>query len=283
MDIKLPFGLKDGQLVEISGVERGLNCGCFCPSCHQKLIARKGDKSIHHFAHYNSQECSKSLETSLHIAAKEILEKHKKIRLPAVITKMCEAHGDQLLLFDEQTIVFDKIYLEKRIDDIKPDVIIEYNGRKLLVEIAVTHFLDKEKKSKIRNLGYSTIEIKLNDLKKQLNFHSLQDILLHDVKNKFWVYNAKEHSFLDEIRNFGKTLKIIKRKIALHVDYCPLKLRMWKGKPYAYFIDDCVYCNYFFDSKGNETQSHTHIICVGHAKKQIDQIIKKYNASFISN
>ncbi len=26
MNLKLPFGLKDGKLVEISEVERGLNC-----------------------------------------------------------------------------------------------------------------------------------------------------------------------------------------------------------------------------------------------------------------
>ena len=281
MDIKLPFGLKNGQLVEISQVERGLNCGCFCPSCHKPLIARKGEKSIHHFAHHKSQECYKALETSLHLAAKEILEKQKKIRLPAVITKMCEAHGDQLQLFKEQAITFDKIYLEKRLDNIIPDVIIELNGRKLLVEIAVTHFLDEEKKKKIRNLGYSTIEIQLNELREELNLANLHNMLIHDEKNKFWIYNAKEHSFLNEIRYYGKTLKIIKRKFHLHVDYCPLKLRWWKRKPYAYFIDDCVYCNYFFDSIGTKTQSHTHVICVGHAKKEIDHIIKRYNASFI--
>jgi len=49
----IPLGLKDGQLLDVSEVPRGRACGCICPSCHQVLIAKKGDseKMAHHFAH----------------------------------------------------------------------------------------------------------------------------------------------------------------------------------------------------------------------------------------
>ena len=33
--------------------------------------------------------------------------------------------------------------------------------------------------------------------------------------------------------------------MALSVDYCPIKARVWNGKPYANFIDDCQGCEYW--------------------------------------
>ena len=43
----------DGELRHIEDVERGEACNCVCPdpSCGQTLIARKGTKRAHHFAH----------------------------------------------------------------------------------------------------------------------------------------------------------------------------------------------------------------------------------------
>ena len=83
-DIKLPYALKDGELVHISEVERGLSCSCICPNCKGQLIARKGEYKSDHFAHYSTGECQGALETTLHLVAKKILEKCHYITLPAV-------------------------------------------------------------------------------------------------------------------------------------------------------------------------------------------------------
>lgn len=48
---KIPFGLRDGRMVEVSEVESGLACRCVCPSCGQPLQARKGPIRTHYFAH----------------------------------------------------------------------------------------------------------------------------------------------------------------------------------------------------------------------------------------
>ncbi|MBU4485366.1 MAG: hypothetical protein KKD38_00420 [Candidatus Delongbacteria bacterium] len=48
MELKLPFGMKDGKLVQVSDVEQGSKCGCICPACAQPLVARKGEINIHH-------------------------------------------------------------------------------------------------------------------------------------------------------------------------------------------------------------------------------------------
>lgn len=44
-----------------------------------------------------------------------------------------------------------------------------------------------------------------------------------------------------------KELKIINRGFMMHVDYCPIGMREYKGKPYANFIDDCTSCPNFKD------------------------------------
>ena len=44
----------------------------------------------------------------------------------------------------------------------------------------------------------------------------------------------------------------------MHVDNCPIKSRVWKGKPYANFIDDCLGCDYCIS-----THIENHILCSG--------------------
>jgi competence CoiA-like predicted nuclease len=73
------YGLLDNELKHISEVKNGLKCDCICPACEKKLVARNGgQKRKHHFAHYESAECKYGVQTSIHIAAKNILERVKK-------------------------------------------------------------------------------------------------------------------------------------------------------------------------------------------------------------
>lgn len=37
---------------------------------------------------------------------------------------------------------------------------------------------------------------------------------------------------------------VIQRGYANHVDYYPINSRVYRGKPYANVIDDCLYCEY---------------------------------------
>lgn len=39
-----------------------------------------------------------------------------------------------------------------------------------------------------------------------------------------------------------KKMKVAQRGLAFHVDYCPKRARVWRGKPYANLIDDCSSC-----------------------------------------
>jgi hypothetical protein len=35
--VKLPFGIRNGELVHISTVPRGLTCECYCAACDARL------------------------------------------------------------------------------------------------------------------------------------------------------------------------------------------------------------------------------------------------------
>ena len=43
VSLKMTYALKDGVITHISKVESGLACGCVCPACGEKLIAKKGN------------------------------------------------------------------------------------------------------------------------------------------------------------------------------------------------------------------------------------------------
>ena len=72
----------------ISEVESGKN-GYHCIGCSYEMIARKGPLRQNHFSHaprnlLDKVECTYSDETYRHKLAKEILQREKKIRVPAV-------------------------------------------------------------------------------------------------------------------------------------------------------------------------------------------------------
>ncbi|KWU01421.1 hypothetical protein APQ14_06860 [Vibrio toranzoniae] len=74
--MRIPFGMKDDKLFDVSEVERGRACECICPSCKQLLRANKGDleKKIHYFSHdpksQQEGEKRKDCEYSFFVAAR---------------------------------------------------------------------------------------------------------------------------------------------------------------------------------------------------------------------
>lgn len=240
------YALKEGKTVHISEVENGLKCECICPACGEKLIARKGTKVTHHFAHRSTIECEYGYQTSLHLAAKEIISENMQINIPALYLTF-PGTGRKMLLEDEQIFNVFEVILEKRINDIIPDILLVTDIGKIIVEIFVTHQIDDEKKKKIKKLNIPTIEVDLSKFEKNLTREELQEVLLTQTDKKRWIYNGKrEHAYKQFIR-VSEMKDIVVRGYAFHVDNCPLKRRIWRGKSYANFIDDCQVCDYLID------------------------------------
>ena len=240
----LIYALKDGKVVHISEVESGLKCGCVCPACGEKLVAKKGDRVAHHFAHYSGHTCEYGFESSLHLAAKEIISKAKKFVIPAVYLKFPNSEKEKQLLFPPREIFVDDVKLEQRYGNIVPDIVLVSNGKELFIEIFVTHRIDEVKLEKLKQANISTIEIDLSKQKTLLTSEELSKILLEESEVKSWKYNAVAKKYLGKFYEVADKRKIISRGMSLHVDYCPLGLREWKGKPYARVLDDCLECEY---------------------------------------
>ena len=187
---KLIYALKDGNIVSIADVPSGKKCGCVCPACGDELIARKGEKRMHHFAHRSNEDCEYGYESSLHLAAKDILSRSEKMVIPPVYVEFPQSGKPKELISKERKIPIDDVELEKRFDDIIPDIVVDSGDEHFFIEIYVTHPIDDEKLKKLKEKNISTIEIDLSKIKRDISVEELSDILLKSSDRKSWKYNA---------------------------------------------------------------------------------------------
>lgn len=249
-DFDTAFGLKDGKIIHISEVpieDNGLKCGCLCPVCNDMLVAKKkGKKRVPYFAHKSNSSCTGSIETALHLFAKEVIKENRCLVLPKlsiwygivdswqkenhiIITDkiypyesddiyFCmDKDGDRVAIDEndfeelkenevvkEQLFYFDNVTLEKQVDNIRPDIILYKKDRELLVEVKVTHEVDKTKLDKIRSIKKPIIEIDLSmyDID-YMNFNrkEVTSLILYKSENKSWLHHNEAELFKKKIKN----------------------------------------------------------------------------------
>ena len=201
---------------------------------------------MHHFAHASDADCASSVETALHLAAKEILERRKQIVLPAVEAKLYSARHSSILA-PEQAYALDRVQLEQRMGSIVPDVIAYVRGRAVAIEIRVTHAVDTTKAQHFRAIGLSAVEIDLSHAPRTFTLEELEPLVVGAGKHKSWVFNAAAHRRREELLSTGKVMLSVSRGLAVHVDDCPIQVRVWKGRSYANVVDDCIGCEHALD------------------------------------
>ena len=132
---KLIYALKDGNIVSIDEVQSGKNCGCVCPACGDELIARKGEKRMHHFAHRSNEGLRIWIRSpSLHLAAKDILSRSEKMVIPPVYVEFPQSGKPKELISKEREISIDDVELEKRFDDIIADIVVDSGDEHFFIE-----------------------------------------------------------------------------------------------------------------------------------------------------
>lgn len=139
---------------------------------------------MHHFAHKSGATCEYGYETSLHLAAKEILSKTKEITIPAVYVHFPDSLKKDELICESKKITLDHIEVEHRLENIIPDLIVHSRNKVLLIEIYATHAIDETKLKKIKALNISTIEINLKKSIVLLMKKIFQNYLLMELKRK---------------------------------------------------------------------------------------------------
>lgn len=226
MEIKLTYGLKEGKLLHISEVEKGLACDCFCPQCDSRLIARKGKMKQHHFAHYKSEDCNHAIESALHLMAKEVLQEVNSLTLPDLDYEERKPWNTYLHLLQEKFVFeYDKVTIEKNVGDFRPDLILHKGDEKLMVEIFVTHRIDEDKQKKIEQLKLNCIEIDLSAYYQDFLYDdparfktNLKELLQTGYHLIDWKYNALQSrykrclDYINRLQNIYSQVNAERRK-----------------------------------------------------------------------
>jgi hypothetical protein len=221
---RIPFGVNSsGVLVDVTEVARGNSCGCVCPSCRAPLSARQGTKVSWYFAHVAGTECDLGYESALHLAVKQLISESKSLMLPACIVVARKGvflneppdavsyqyrprdprEGFKPEEFDlknpdegvgrtaHMQVNFEQVELEQWAENMRPDIVASLGGKKLFIEVAVTHFVDSEKLDKIKRRGVSTIELDLSEYHRtQWTWAKLSDVLFSSTLKKNWLLNV---------------------------------------------------------------------------------------------
>ena len=232
------FALKEesNQVVHISEMaekDRGKACECICLCCGRPLVAKLGrGKKTAHFAHLAEEgrtTCSadEANESGLHKIAKEIVCKSEYIWLPQVTIseqndpdRNMEDYNQQepLLLGEKFKVRYQNAGTEVPFDGFKPDVCIFRERKNILIEIAVTHYVDAEKYSRIKMAQMPTVEINIAEFIKDYKAgenesirdfeEKLKDALIESVENKIWIYHPSENEGIQKLCERNRELEI---------------------------------------------------------------------------
>lgn len=252
----LIYAMKDGEIMSIEDVERGLKCGCTCAACGERLIAKKGMERKHHFSHPSGSTCEYGYETSLHLMAKEILSKAGKMIIPDISVQFPNKQRNPILVSKKREIIIDKVELEHRVSDVIPDVIVYSGDETFFVEVYVTHAVDFDKICKLKEIGIPTLEINLSQMDESVESKDLEKVLLHNSHNKYWVYHPLIEAYYDRFRDAADVRQATRhentglaRLSSLGEDRiynCPVSNKRFHNMQYANIWTDCFYCPYCF-------------------------------------
>lgn len=141
-----------------------------------------------YFAHAsNKVSCAINPESVLHKYAKEVILESMGLMLPALPNSDCEATW----------WAFEKLLPEFSLGLIRPDLIGYFDDEPILIEIAVTHFIDAEKLKRIEVFKSKCIEIDLSRLlKSDIAIPSIEakQQILENLENRRWIYPFTEKS-----------------------------------------------------------------------------------------
>lgn len=152
-------------------------------------------------------------ETLLHLKAKEILERERRIKLPELcVNASAELHDGDLAtrsnFLPEQTVELESVVLEKRVGQIRPDVVgvmramAGWRADDLLVEITVTNPISEERLARIRIENRPTVEIDLSRMGGRVTEEEFIKLIVDEVAGKQWLHHPwmeVEQARLEEV------------------------------------------------------------------------------------
>lgn len=192
------------QLVSVREVERGKACECCCPVCGELVIARQGEIRAWHFAHASGADCSGAAEGALHLAAKQLIARHRSLLTPALAVHAAHTladgrTGSAALVLPESRWELDEVRLEAPLGTIRPDVLATHAAAPVIIEIAVTHPADEDKIAAIAELGMAAIEIALDPaMVAEWTWEALRQEVLARPANRRWLFHPQHRALREQ-------------------------------------------------------------------------------------
>lgn len=197
--LKIPFAfhVTRRRFVDATMVESGEKCGCTCPGCGDKVIAKhRRKRNVPHFSHHEGSQCPGAFETSLHQAAKQVMAELDEIALPPTDWgPMPPFH-----FFATQP--------EFNLRSFKPDVLArDFDENRLAIEIRVTHEVDLVKQEKIKASALDCIEFNLSKVSRQVTYETLAEGFRANAVGCHWVYHHGVRLWREEAARFAAEAK----------------------------------------------------------------------------
>ena len=178
---------KEGRMVHVDTVPRGLNCNCFCPHCHEPLLARCGDERAHHFAHHSKNRGANlkiCYMVILYKLAEQIVQTKKRIHAPSYFG-----------IYEERDIEFIDVKTDSNYEreDKQPDVIAQTkDGKQYLIEFTFEYKVQHKKAIDYKSLNCLEIDLSNQTL------DSLEDFLLSNSESRKWLNNESFFKQIEE-------------------------------------------------------------------------------------
>ena len=280
-DIYMPWAItKKGdyvhvRLVDVKNEDENFYCiGCLLESnTWQKVKYVPMKNGTKYFAHISKQKKEHWHdhefigESITHRFAKELLKKRKRIYLPPVVynqgipTQKILRHGKFVDLIDVKLEEEQSVEIDGKIVKFVPDAVITYKSNnkeyKCFVEFYITHNVKDGKKDKIRALGIPTIEIKLNEIRKECNENSpgyekeLEQYIFDSdriIGKTRWIYSSCKENYVKKLdTEFEKDGSIIRKFDENDECKCPLYVNFRGGRFNIWGTakkNDCRLCKY---------------------------------------
>lgn len=198
-----------GVVRHVDEVKRGLACECRCPVCNGPVMAKQGDIKGWHFAHTSGADCQHAGETALHLATKQLLIDEQGLMVPETMISASYQlpdgrKGEASITRPEIWLDFIDVKSEVNFGSVKPDIVGYLSDTILFIEIAVSHFVDNGKASKLETAGVATLEIDLSRLiGDDMNWGTLREAILESVDHKRWLVELERNGLELEAREMA--------------------------------------------------------------------------------
>ena len=190
---------EQGKMVHVDNVPRGIQCGCKCPYCHERLLARHGEVRQHGFAHHSDTRGANlkiCYVVTMYKLAEQIIQSAKRIHAPSY-------YG----IFPEMDIEFVDVRIDSCFEraDKQPDVIATTKeGQQYLIEFLFQYMILHKSAIDYKNMNCLEIDLSNQSLE------TLESFLLSSSKDRKWMNNVTYFSQVGSLYNkAGKPVRVV--------------------------------------------------------------------------